>query len=177
MNPYVIARQSIYWRFPSSAERLALVGTPAEITKIAWQIDDNTLWMLIAAPGTWIEISTQGNGDYFTQIADGAIGGHRVVKPTTAGKVGYADKDTLGHGTRILGITRGAASDGANVDVQCDGKMSDSSFAWTPDAAIYCGAAGVLTQVLPVSGTIIQVGIALSVTAMLVEIRQPIVLS
>lgn len=58
MSPYIVARQAIYWKFPSSTFRLAYVATIAEVTKLAWQASDDTLWMLVAAPDQWVQIST-----------------------------------------------------------------------------------------------------------------------
>jgi hypothetical protein len=177
MNPYVIARQAIYWRFPSSTQRLALVAVPAEVTKIAWQASDNTLWMLVQDPGTWVEIKTGDAANYIEQISDGILAGHRVVKTTTSGKVGYADKDTVGDSSIILGITQGASVDLATAKVQYDGKMVEPSWTWTMGDAIFCGNAGVLTQVCPTTGFVCQVGVPLSPTSMLIEIHQPILIS
>lgn len=176
MNPYVIARASIYWKFPGSTQRLAYVAVPAEVTKFAWQASDNTIWMLIEAPDTWVELKSGGSADYIEQIADGALGGHRVVKPTTSGKVGYADKATTAHAPVVLGITQGAAVDGDLIKVQYDGKMTESSWTWTVNVPIYCGASGVLTETVPTSGFVIQVGTSLSPTSILVNVRQPVVL-
>lgn len=58
LSNYVIARQAIYWKFPGSTQRLAYIAVEAEISKIAWQASDDTLWLLTAAPGTWVQIGT-----------------------------------------------------------------------------------------------------------------------
>lgn len=54
---YVVARHGVYWIFPSATERNAYVATRAEISKIAWQQSDDTLWLLKEAPSTWVSIS------------------------------------------------------------------------------------------------------------------------
>lgn len=57
MNSYVVARQAVYWIFPSATERTAYVANPQEVTKVAWQQSDDSLWFLKAAPGTWVQVS------------------------------------------------------------------------------------------------------------------------
>jgi hypothetical protein len=177
MNPYIIARQAIYWRFPSSTQRLAYVAIQGEETKIAWQASDNTLWMLTTYPNTWLELKTGASGDYIVQQSDGALGGNRVVKTTTSGKVGYADKDTSGDKSIVLGITQTSSVDLADSYVQTSGKMVEPSWAWTMGLPIYCGNIGNLTQTVPTTGFICQVGTPLSPTSMNIEVQQPIVLS
>lgn len=177
LNQYVISRQAIYWRFPSSTLRLAYVATPSEVTKIAWQASDNTLWMLVQDPNTWVQIKTGDTSNYIEQISDGILSGHRVVKTTTSGKVGYADKDTINDSSIILGITQGASVDLATAYVQYDGKMTEPSWSWTMGDQIFCGNSGVLTQTCPTTGFICQVAVPLSPTSILIEIHQPILLS
>ncbi len=178
MNPYVIARSAIYWRFPSSTQRYAHNAAIAEVTKIAWQASDNTLWMLVEAPSTWIEIKTEGAGDYLALIADGAIGSQRVLKSSaTAGKASYADKGNIADAAIVLGISRNAAADGSAVNIQYNGKMDDGAWTWAPQSPIYCGVSGVLTDAIPTSGMVIQVGTALSATSILVNIKQPFILN
>lgn len=57
LSPYVIAKTFVYWKFPTSAERLAYVATTSETTKVAWQLSDNSFWMLGVAPNTWLQLS------------------------------------------------------------------------------------------------------------------------
>jgi hypothetical protein len=176
LNQYVILKEGIRWRFPSSTERLAYVATAAEVPGVAWQRSDNSLWLLVAAPSTWIGVGVNSS-NFLTLIADGALSGHRVVVPTTSGKAGYADKATPAHANKIIGITKGAAADLATVEVQYDGEMTEPSWTWTTNLPIYCGASGVLTQVPPSSGFVQQVGVALSPTKMSIGILQSITLS
>ena len=110
-------------------------------------------------------------------VADGALGGNRVVRPTTLGKVGYADSATPAHANIVLGITVGAANDGAAVSVQVSGPMTEPSWTWTPDAPVFCGLAGALTQTPPTAGFSLIVGVATGATTIAIGVKQPIALS
>lgn len=53
MNPYTIAGYTIYWKFPTGAERAGVATLFVEIGKIALQEDNFTLWMLTDNVPTW----------------------------------------------------------------------------------------------------------------------------
>jgi hypothetical protein len=176
LGAYTVLRNQVRWNFPSSVERLAYSAVPAEQFSIAYQASDNQFWILLSAPNVWIVLPS-GPQNFITQIADGAVGGGRVVVPTTSGKVGYADKSTLAHANKIAGVTKGAAADLASIDVQFSGKMSDSGWTWITNNPIFCGLTGILTQVVPTSGWVTQVATALSPTEIIIEIKPTLVLS
>lgn len=115
--------------------------------------------------------------DYVEFLADGAIGGHRVMSPTTGGRVGYASSSNVADANTVLGISRGAALDGAILQVQNGGLMTESSWSWTVDQPIFCGVNGVLTQTAPTVGFQLIVGVATSATSMAIGIRQPILVA
>ena len=111
---------------------------------------------------------------YMAFMADGPLSGQRVVRPTTAGKVGYADSSTPAHANIVIGITTGAVSDASPVSVQAFGVMTEPTWAWIPDLPVFCGVNGALTQTPPISGFSLVVGIATSPTDLVVGIKQPI---
>jgi hypothetical protein len=113
---------------------------------------------------------------YLTYLADGALGGQRVVRATTPGKVGYVDPSNPTQAHAAIGITVGAAADGESVNVQFSGEMSEPSWAWTANLPIFAGANGVPTQTPPTSGFQVPLGVATSATAMVIQIKSPIVL-
>lgn len=116
-------------------------------------------------------------GDVFLRQADGALGGHRVVRSTGQGAAGYADAQVEEHGDDVLGITLGAAAAGDDVQIQGSGEIVEPSWAWEPQEPIFLGAAGVLTQVLPTAETaafLLVLGFATSPTGMQVRIESPI---
>lgn len=109
--------------------------------------------------------------------ASGAVGGHRVVKTVTPNKVTYADRATAADALKAIGISLGAAADAAAVRVQTYGPLTEPSWGWTPEAPIYCGLAGVLTQVVPSSGFVLVVGVATAPTSMFVNFQPPLVIA
>lgn len=109
-------------------------------------------------------------------IADGALGGHRVVRATTAGKVGYVDPSDPAQAHAALGLTTGAAIDGAPIYVRYGGALTEPSWSWTPNQPIFAGASGIPTQTPPVSGFHAPIGVATSATSMVVQIKTPVVL-
>ena len=103
------------------------------------------------------------------------LGGHRVVR-VLAGEAIYADHTTVADANLVLGITRGAVVGGALAQIQTGGLMTEVSWAWTPDAPVFVGAAGVLTQTAPLAGFNLIVGVATSPTQIFIGARMPIVL-
>jgi hypothetical protein len=100
------------------------------------------------------------------------LGGHRAACASAAGAV-YADPDDPDRADAI-GITTGAADLGATVTLQTGGDMVEPSWSWSP-GPIYVGPAGTLTQTPPASGTLMQIGVAIAATRVLVDVRSPIV--
>lgn len=107
--------------------------------------------------------------------AAGGLGGHRAVR-LVAGEASYADNTNVPDANLVLGVTRGAVVAGDLAQIQVTGLMTESSWAWTPDAPVFVGAAGVLTQPAPASGFALMVGIATAADQILIGARMPIVL-
>ena len=118
----------------------------------------------------------QAGVSYVTFLASGPLGGHRAVRAAFARHAQYADSDDVAGACAVLGITLHAAEAEAPINVAASGEIVEPSWAWVVDAPIFVGAAGVLTQVPPVSGFQLVVGVATSSTSMLVAIKQPIIL-
>jgi len=117
-----------------------------------------------------------GVSNVMEYVADGALGGHRIVRATTAGKVGYVDPSDPDQAHAALGLTTGAVADGALASVQFAGPISEPSWAWAPNLPVFVGAAGVPTQTPPSSGFHATVGVAVSATSMVIQLKSPIVL-
>ena len=111
---------------------------------------------------------------YLTITAGEDLGGHRAVV-LSAGQAVYADNTAAAHANRVIGITTGAATSGSGATIQSAGELTGMT-GLTVDAPIYLSTAGTLTQTAPTTGFIQQLGIALSATAMLVEIQPAIIL-
>lgn len=126
------------------------------------------------------EIDVQGEFASLTVTAGVALSGHRVVSPRGDGKVEYADATFITHLNRSMWLTLGAVAANAPATVLIHGWITEPSWAWTPGLAIFLGAAGLLTQALPVapgSAFLLRLGVAISATAILFDPQQPIALA
>ncbi len=105
-----------------------------------------------------------------------ALGGHRVVVATGQSGADYADSSNPLHLGRVVGITTGAAAEGAGVTVQSTGPMEEPSWNWTPDEDLWLSANGLVTQVFPAEAVFAQrIGIALTPTRIWVDISEPVI--
>lgn len=113
-------------------------------------------------------------GLLLSRIAGQPLSAHRVVFQDDAdNRVRYVDPqaDSI---AEVLGITTTATSaSGEIVYVQSAGELNDPSFAFLP-GPVFVGANGVLTQDPPTTGAALQVGVATTLTALLIRIQQPI---
>ena len=111
---------------------------------------------------------------FLRKIADIPLSGHRAVYIKDNSKVNYADKDDATSALMLLGITVSAADADMPVDVQYGGELVEPSWNWVVNSPVYLGNSGVLTQTLPTTGLIRQIGIPSSPTSLFIEI-QPII--
>jgi len=113
----------------------------------------------------------------FARVAEGALGGHRLVIATGSEGAAYASSDDPAHLARAIGVTTGAAVDGAPVFVQGAGYMVEPSWSWTPGGDLWLGLNGAITQSPPPSSVFVQcVGYALTPTEIWIELAEPITL-
>jgi hypothetical protein len=110
-----------------------------------------------------------------TAIAGAALGGHRAVY-LAAGEAHYASAADAASAHACIGITTGAAIEGDNVVITTLGRMVEGSWAWTPGLPVYLALNGLLTQTVPTTDTLLEVGIATAATELEVRIRPPITL-
>ena len=146
------------------------VGDPHTEGALVWRWD-GVKWVSDGGAS-----SGGGVSNVMEYVADGALGGHRIVRATTAGKVGYVDPSDPDQAHAALGLTTGAVADGALASVQFAGPITEPSWAWTPNLPVFIGAAGVPTQTPPSSGFHATVGVAVSATSMVIQLKSPIVL-
>lgn len=84
-----------------------------------------------------------------TRTAGQNLSGRRVVRAGTDGRAYYADAADPSDAGRALGITTGAAVEDDDATIRWRGSMIESSWAWTPNAPIFVGSNGTLTQSPP----------------------------
>ena len=119
-----------------------------------------------------------GNGGSITYelIAPGAFSSPRVIA-VGAANIELADKDTLTQQDKILGIsTTSTSAAGQLLAILSEGYWTDPSFTFTR-GPIWLGNAGVLTQVKPTTGILLQVATAISATEIYVDLGVPIKLA
>ena len=145
-------------------------------------------WPIIGTPGDGdvptAETSTQTMvwaprdtiSDLFVLEAGEAIGGQRIVRRGSDGKAYYADNTESSHALFIVGVSTGAAIQGAEVIVQGSGEMDSVSWSWDLTKPLFCGQNGLFTQTVPSGGFILFMGAVLSQTAISLRIGMPIFL-
>ncbi len=100
------------------------------------------------------------------------LGGHRAVLATGL----YADSGALSTAL-VIGITTGATSIGGTAALRVSGEVTEVSWTWDVSKPVYLGSAGLLTQTVPTSGVIVEIGKPTAATKLLIEIQQPIQLA
>lgn len=118
----------------------------------------------------------QSGANYIAFYADGPISGHRMVKSTVAGKVGYTSSSLQADANTVLGMTLNAASADGVVNVQTSGPVTEPTWNWTPNLPVFLGVSGAMTQTPPATGFQLVVGIATAPTTLVLGIKQPIIL-
>jgi len=151
------------------------------VIELPWAVENDTTYYVATGPTTCdvYVVSKTGNirkvstgatsgAGHATLVAASTVSGHRVVKYATATEVSHADSDAASLAV-IAGVSTNAAVTGGEVDVVTSGMVEHAGWAFTPGAPVFCGALGVPTQT-PTSVALRQVGVAISATAILVEI-------
>lgn len=110
-------------------------------------------------------------------VAEEIINSHRILVTTSSGTVKHANSSILLDAHRILGLSLTAATIGGNVRVLEFGTVSEVSWNWIVDTAMFLGEDGVLTQTSPTTGFTSVVGFASSATSLFIRPRQAILLA
>lgn len=165
---------------------LNLINVPNALIEITIkkQEDSTTILNLYDDPISVVEISEQGvsgkdgaNLNVITKISSMNMSGHRCVCIVNNDTIGYCDKDNLNSAITLLGITLNSSISGTNTEIQISGEIEEPSWSWDIFKSIYLGSNGLLTQVVPTTGCVLQVAIPLTPTKILINIRQVLVLN
>lgn len=116
---------------------------------------------------------------YATQeTSAGTLHAHRIVKYDANGKLEVVDPTALAHVNTAIGMSLQAGTTDSYVNVARFGRITDSSFAFTPGARLYIGADGVPVESLPVGAVFMQaVGRARTATEIYLGIEPAILLA
>ena len=146
-----------------------LSGIQADTALAAEGIGASTL---LTPVSTVTVIESQAGEKDILLLAATALGGHRAVRATSVGAV-YADAYTLGV-SALLGITIHAALVGTPVTIRASGELNEPSWAWV-DGPVYLGAQGQLTQTPPIAAAVVEIGVAVTTTTLLVRIQPEVI--
>lgn len=103
------------------------------------------------------------------QVATRDIGGLRVLLADQS----YADQSDDTSFGKVIGISKGAVITGEWLDIITSSELNGFT-GLIPNEGIYLGSNGLITQIVPISGYIQQLGIALTSTSILVNISLPV---
>lgn len=170
----VVGRQ----RTAQIVERRPAVRQVAD-RRTAATVEDRPSTVGVASPGPQGARGAPG-GTSEARVAATTLGGHRMVRAESDGRVGYASSDIATHGDDTLGLTLGAALAGEAIDVQYRGVVTHAGWSWAPGEPVFLGRDGMPTQSVPDAGlgdAFIQVvGFAETATSLHLQIDSPIYL-
>lgn len=108
------------------------------------------------------------------------MSGHRAVIFDGAGAADYASAGSPAHVGRVVGISLGAALQGAPIDVRTSGEITEPSWSWDVSKPVCLGLDGHLTQAPDATADAVftqVIGMPTSTTSLLVSPGQPITLA
>jgi hypothetical protein len=106
------------------------------------------------------------------------LSGHTLVVVDANGLLAAADATDPEHVGRLTGMVENAYSAGAPAAVVAGGIVNHAGWTFTPQALLYAGVNGQLTQTLPPGASWAQtVGYALTATRVLLALQPPIALT
>ncbi len=104
----------------------------------------------------------------FSAVAGETLGGTRAVYVAADGKAYYADP-SASTAKLLLGVTTGAAALGASVTIQTEGVLTEASWSWSATGSVWLTTTGQLTQTVPATGFLVQVGVPVGPTKLRIE--------
>lgn len=160
----------------AQSSETVLNASPAEIAlnlqaqEVALNLQPNEV-VLNALTGATI-INNYGSDTVAVTAAEN-LGGHRIV--TVEGF--YASKDTATDKFKVLGITTGAASSGAEATVQISGYLTEPGWNFTVGNPVFLSTNGHITQTAPTDGFCLIIGKPKTATTLFIEIHEPTILA
>lgn len=112
------------------------------------------------APGPTGPVGPGGSED-MVRPASGAIGGHRVIALTSDDTAVYASSADI-TGYRVVGVSTGAAADGADITIRQFGIVTWPTNAFTVDQPVYLTTNGLVSHTPPAVGIVRQIGVAVA---------------
>lgn len=104
-----------------------------------------------------------------------SLSGHRVVKTIPEGCT-YADSTNIEDIGKILGVTFTSSDINTNAQVRIFSEIVENSWSFVL-GPVYLGVNGYLTQTIPTTGFVQQIGIATAQNTLVIQIQPPIQLT
>ena len=106
----------------------------------------------------------------------GSVAPYSVAYESGSMQISQASNDDANTVQSVVGVTGSTGGvTGSVIDVFEDGSTVTSPFwSWTPQAPVFLGTAGVLTQTPPAAGSMVCVGTAVTAQSILVKIGKPV---
>lgn len=131
-----------------------------------------------------VEVSLQGPpgppgpGTLLTVTATAGVllSGHRAVVADDEGLLIYADRLLLEEIDRPVWLTTRSWSVGDEATVVAYGTVDEPSWAFTPGLPLYLGLNGLLSQIPPITGFLLRLGVAVTATRIFFNPGVPIAL-
>lgn len=113
-----------------------------------------------------------GQAEIIRTAGENIVGGRAVI--LQANQVYHFNKDTASHYGRVVGISKGSATTGTDVTIAISGLVNGLA-GLTPDALVYGGNTGAITNTAPATGISQILGVSLTADTILIEQKQPII--
>jgi len=76
------------WQYANAAARVAATGFIAsDVGKFAWQLDNNSIWILTATVPTWVRVGAPTDATYLVQTASSELSAEQVMGALATGIV------------------------------------------------------------------------------------------
>lgn len=121
-------------------------------------------------PGTGISVDV-------SLLTNQIVSSYKVMTVDPLGFAIYADPLNPDHVSNVLGVSINAVTDNTYVTIRSSGFLEDAAWNWTSYEPVFLGANGALTQTPPTVGFLLIVATVISPTKLLINIKEPIVLS
>ena len=127
-------------------------------------------------PGPAGPQGTPGAGATFTVVAGETLSAVKFVYLAADGKA-YLGNSTTFPQTEVIGMTKTAASTGANVEIVPFGLMQDASFTFGYSQLLFLTTLGNFSTTVPVSGHRVKLGQGLNNGQIFIDIDETIILA
>jgi hypothetical protein len=114
------------------------------------------------------------SGGALTRTASTAIGGFKVVRELGDGTVALASSNDVAHAAMIVGVTLGAAAQGAATTVVRQGEIIDGTLGLTP-GPLFLGLNGGIQSAPPANGVLVWVGLAATSSRAVIDVQPAII--